>query len=459
MKVFLYGCPASGKTTLGRRLAEALGWGFVDLDEEIEKRDGRTIAEIFDTAGEPEFRKLESLMLLEIVRVAVGNYVTALGGGTLLDNTNRDFCESEGVVWCLSTPRESELAKRIAADGMKRPLGNRAVERASHYASFEKRIVRSFALDDSLILVGENFAKEIIAASRFAVVDEKLQTIPGALRLAAGESNKNLKSVTSLWSAFAASGLTRKDCVTAVGGGVVGDLTGFAAATWMRGIDWINVPTTLLAMTDASCGGKTGFDLPEGKNLVGAFHSPKLVLIDTSYLKTLPEKELANGRAEMLKHSILKGGLKPLTAETPPTPEELAENLSVKIAIVKEDPLERTGRRLLLNCGHTVAHALEVACGYRLAHGECVAIGCVEEARLAVRLGLAEKNWPEELAAAFAASGLPTQLPYGVSFESLKHLMLGDKKRESGSCVRFALPLGWGRVEAIRVDLVRERVC
>lgn len=255
-----------------------------------------------------------------------------------------------------------------------------------------------------------------------------------------GEEHKTIETVTKLWSAFARAGIGRKDRVTAIGGGVTGDLAGFAAATWMRGIDWVNVPTTLLSMVDASFGGKTACDLPEGKNLAGAFHPPCHVYIDENFLKTLPERERKSGRAEMVKHEIISGKRN----------LSLRENLAVKIGIVKADPFEKTGERMKLNCGHTVAHALETATDYAISHGEAVAIGCVEEARLAERMGLAKAGWGDEIAAAFAAEGLPVALPDGLTFESLKPLMKGDKKREGASVV-FALPCGWGDVRAVKI--------
>lgn len=264
-----------------------------------------------------------------------------------------------------------------------------------------------------------------------------------------GEENKTIETVTKIWGAFAKAGLGRKDTVTAVGGGVTGDLVGFAASTWMRGIDWVNVPTTLLSMVDASYGGKTACDLECGKNMAGAFHPPRRVIIDVGFLKTLPERRLADGKAEMIKHEII-GGLKEVDYSAIPTEKELAENLAVKIGIVKADPLEKIGERIKLNAGHTVAHAIEKATNYAISHGEAVAIGCVEEARLAVRMGLADETWPNELAERFKNANLPTQLPVGMTFDSLKPLMAGDKKREANTVV-FALPCAWGDVRAVTI--------
>ena len=312
--------------------------------------------------------------------------------------------------------------------------------------------------------MGRGIAPAVLAG-RNVVADETVARLwSGRLGVSpfatipSGEEHKTPVTVAKLWRAFAERGLGRRDAVAALGGGVTGDLTGFAAATWMRGIPWINVPTTLLSMVDASTGGKTGCDLPDGKNLAGAFHFPKLVVIDADFLETLSPKLVADGRAEMIKHEAIGGAESPeLEVESCglPSPREIAGNLMVKVGIVREDPLETKGRRILLNCGHTVAHAVEKATGYRVSHGEAVAMGCVEEARIAVRRGLAPAEWPDALASRFAAAGLPTTLPDGLSLDRLVPLMRGDKKRE-GDAVVFALPCGWGDVRGVRIDLSKE---
>ncbi|MBO5751149.1 MAG: hypothetical protein J6R80_01955 [Kiritimatiellae bacterium] len=453
---FLTGAPASGKTTLGRKLAERLSVPFFDLDDEISAAAGRSIPEIFSSDGEAAFRALESAALRRLVSSAPRPSVVALGGGALLRDSNREMAEKAGIVLCINTPDEEELKRRIDLAGRKRPLGNRARERAAHYASFPNRIAAFFKAGSTLVVVGNGFAAPLLAGRR-VVVDGSVaklhaSSLPRPIAIVpSGEVNKTINTVGFLWSAFAADGVGRSDVVSAVGGGVTGDLTGFAAATWMRGIDWINVPTTLLSMVDASTGGKTGCDLPEGKNLAGAFHQPKLVAIDTDFLKTLSPREIASGRAEMIKHEII-GGIARGELKGLPTAEEIAANLMVKVKIVEEDPFEKLDKRILLNCGHTVAHAIEKATDYAISHGEAVAIGCVEEARLAVRMGLSPSEWPDELSARFAMAGLSTNLPAGISLDSLVHLMKGDKKR-CASSVTFALPCAWGDVRAVPIDL------
>ena len=474
--VFIYGAPASGKSTLGRALAERLGVGFVDLDERIVAEAGVSIPEIFKTRGEAAFRDLESKVLRDEISPSAEKLstlnsqlstltVVSLGGGTLLRDENRALCEENGTVFCLDTPSDEELARRIGVTPGSRPLGDKAKERAAHYASFPNRVAAFFDAQSSLVVVGRGIAPAILAG-RNVVADEtvarlwscRLGVSPFAI-IPSGEEHKTPVTVAKLWRAFAERGLGRKDTVVALGGGVTGDLTGFAAATWMRGISWINVPTTLLSMVDASTGGKTGCDLPDGKNLAGAFHFPRLVVIDTDFLETLSAKLVADGRAEMIKHEAIGGQGFHLRqgygGQAGVSAKEIAENLMVKVGIVREDPLETLGRRILLNCGHTVAHAIEKATGYHVSHGEAVAIGCVEEAKIAVCRGLAPASWPEEFASRFAAAGLPTSLPVGLSLEDFVPLMRGDKKREGG-VVTFALPCGWGDVRGVKIDLSKE---
>lgn len=317
--------------------------------------------------------------------------------------------------------------------------------------------VRSFSLSGSDIHIGSGIGQAYLEA-RHTVFDENVARLYPQLSgeplaiIPSGEVHKTFETVMGLWQSFARASLSRNDCIIACGGGVTGDLAGFAAATWMRGIDWINIPTTLLAMVDASTGGKTGCDLPEGKNLVGAFHLPRLVIIDPSFLASLPENALADGWAEMIKHEIIGNLPHNHMPKGIPTAEMIADNLAVKVEIVRQDPLERLGKRVILNCGHTVGHAIETLTDYRISHGQAVAIGCVEEARLAVRLGLARESWPAEIASHFALAGLPVELPDGLTFARLKEQMCKDKKH-LGKEVVFALPCGWGDVRAVKEDL------
>jgi 3-dehydroquinate synthetase len=242
--------------------------------------------------------------------------------------------------------------------------------------------------------------------------------------------------------------------VIALGGGVTGDLTGFAASAWLRGIRWLNLPTTLLSMVDAGIGGKTGADLPSGKNLIGAFHPPCAVLADTTTLATLSERDIRCGLAETLKHAVI-GDPELLDmlnhfAEQRTDIDWLTRlvirSAGVKVRTILEDPFERTGRRAALNLGHTIGHAVEAASGFTIAHGEAVAIGTVAAARLAVRLNYAAPTLAETLQQALQRLGLPTEIPAEMTAETLHAYLLRDKKKAVGK-VRFALPFAVGDVK------------
>lgn len=268
----------------------------------------------------------------------------------------------------------------------------------------------------------------------------------------AGEPSKDLAMAARLYDWLIGNGVERRDVVLALGGGVVGDLAGFVAATVLRGIALVHLPTTLLAMVDSAIGGKTGVNHPLGKNLIGAFHQPRLVLADTATLATLPPRELRAGWAEVIKHAVIRDAdlFADLEASTDPASlqgEALAAIIRraarVKIEIVNIDERE-TGERMLLNYGHTLGHAIEAACGYGdLLHGEAVAIGMHLEAQIATRLGMVDAGFVERQERLLRAYGLPTALPPGVAVDDLLERMLRDKKVRAGR-VRWALPLGVG---------------
>jgi 3-dehydroquinate synthase len=273
------------------------------------------------------------------------------------------------------------------------------------------------------------------------------------LVIPAGEEYKTIETVSMLWSGFLAAGLDRKSTVIALGGGVIGDLTGFAAATFMRGCQWVVVPTTLLSMVDASMGGKTGFDLPEGKNLVGAFHPPQLVLADPNLLNSLPEAEFLSGMAEVIKHGIISdpalfdlcsNGIEAIKGDLT---NIVRRAMAVKIQVIETDPFEK-GIRAALNLGHTIGHAVEIASQYQLRHGEAVAIGLVAEARLAEKIGLTEKNsgLSEKIITTLSKIGLPTEIPTDLDKRSIIQAMKVDKKKD-GNTIKFALPLDIGNVQ------------
>ena len=221
--------------------------------------------------------------------------------------------------------------------------------------------------------------------------------------------------------------------------------------TYMRGIDWINLPTTLLAMVDASVGGKTGIDLPQGKNLVGAFHSPKMVIIDPEALSTLPEHELRSGMAEVVKHGVIdspdlfelcKSGF----PANPTAFEDLIiEAISVKVKVIQEDPYEK-GKRAVLNFGHTIGHAIELVSNFTVPHGNAVAIGMMMESRLAHQIGMVNSSFITDLEKTLSALNLPTMIPKYLDWSLIIQAMAKDKKSENG-VIRFALPAGIGQVK------------
>lgn len=272
----------------------------------------------------------------------------------------------------------------------------------------------------------------------------------------AGERSKTRETWSRLTDELLRLGLGRDSGLVALGGGVAGDLGGFVAATYMRGIPCVQVPTTLLAMLDASVGGKTGVDTPEGKNLIGAFHPPAAVLADPLVLVTLPEREYRAGLAEAVKHGLIadreyfawiEQNVGPLVAREPAALQHLVRrSVEIKAEVVSEDEREG-GRRAILNAGHTVAHALEQVTEYRLPHGEAVGLGLVAEAALAAGLGLATPEAGARLAALLERLGLPTRVAETLGEERIIAAMGSDKKNRAGA-IRFALPRGVGTMGA-----------
>ncbi len=278
-----------------------------------------------------------------------------------------------------------------------------------------------------------------------------LPALEAELVVPAGEASKSRARWSELSDALLARGLGRDSALILLGGGVVGDLGGFVAATYLRGIPHVQVPTSLLAMLDASVGGKTGVDTSHGKNLIGAFHPPVAVIADPRVLSTLPEREFRSGLAEAVKHGLIAdrdyfdwiaASVDAIGARDAETLARLVRrSVEIKAAVVSDDERE-TGRRAILNAGHTIAHALEQASGYALAHGEAVAIGLVTECRLAESIGLAEPKLAAAVAGLLARLDLPTALP-GFSPSRLLEAMATDKKNR-GSRIRFALPVSIG---------------
>lgn len=261
---------------------------------------------------------------------------------------------------------------------------------------------------------------------------EKENIITSVCVLENGETNKNIESIYNIYSALAKNELSRKDIIIALGGGVIGDMAGYAAATWMRGIDFVQIPTTLLACVDSSVGGKTGINIKEGKNLVGAFHSPRLVIMDSDVLNTLPKREFNAGMAEVIKHAFLfdKKLLEYLENNNSFDMDFiLKRNCELKGHIVEIDYKEKK-ERMFLNFGHTIGHSVENAAGYGvLLHGEAVAIGVIFAIEYGIKKNITkDKSLLERAKNIFAKFSLPTEIPSNIN---LKDAIKLDKKRSN----------------------------
>lgn len=394
----LAGFMGAGKSTKGRAAAERLGRPFVDLDREIEQRAGATVAELFATRGEPGFRELEEAVATDTLSAAEPA-VIALGGGAVLSEATRSRLADRAFTVLIDVdPLEAwERTRRV-----ERPL---AQDEMAFHALFEERrgvyaeVADARARDaESVLLAAAGIHVELGALDLLGelvpgtgaveiVADRHVAGIHGIraqLALGArdvgihevpqGEPAKAPPVLQQLWSSLRVS---RDGTLVALGGGTTTDVAGFAAATYMRGIDWVPVPTTLVGQVDAAIGGKTAVDLPGGKNLVGAFHWPARVVVDPALLETLPEAERRNGLAEVVKTGLLAGERLWELSEH----DQVRRCAAFKGAVCLRDPHDR-GPRAQLNLGHTFAHALEAAAGYALSHGEAVALGLLAALRL-----------------------------------------------------------------------------
>jgi 3-dehydroquinate synthase len=318
----------------------------------------------------------------------------------------------------------------LVGTGLLDRCGALAVERAG------LRARRAAVVTDSN--VAPLYAETVAASLRAAGIEPVPVVVP------AGEASKSMERVTEVCRAMLRAGLDRKSFLVALGGGVVGDLAGFAAAIFQRGIPCVQIPTTIVSQVDSSVGGKTGVNTPEGKNLLGAFHQPRLVLADTDTLATLPEREFNEGFAEIIKHAAIRDAslleiVEDRAGLRARLPELVARNVAIKAAVVEEDERETTGTRALLNFGHTLGHGIEAAGGYgRFLHGEAISLGLVAATRLSVEKSGLPAAEGERILAALRAYGLPTVLESDVADETVLEAMGRDKKFEGGQ-IRFVL--------------------
>ena len=457
--------------------------------------------------------------------------VIATGGGTLVDAANRAKMMRGGIVVCLSCDVDEILCRLdtsgVAAGIHERPLLHVPDPRAEieHLLEARREAYRAIPwqidttelsideIADRVVVVAEVItlrvhhpsgkypihigpgvlshvggtlraaaptagecvavvANPVVARLYYRQVEESLLSLgfrPLACTIPDGEQHKTLDTVSALYAQFLAGGLDRSGTVLSLGGGVTGDVAGFAAASFMRGVRFGQIPTTLLAMMDASVGGKTGVDLPQGKNLVGAFKQPSLVIIDPSVLETLPPEEIRSGLAEVIKHGVIDAPS--LFAELEEAhgdisslwdrgaAERIARSLRVKIRVVEEDPFER-GRRAVLNLGHTTGHALERLSGFEMRHGDAVSIGMVVAARIAAELGQAEPSLAGCIEAALSSWELPVRCP-SLEADAILEAMMHDKKRR-GRTLRWVLPRAIGEVdiiESVSPSIVKSVLC
>lgn len=289
--------------------------------------------------------------------------------------------------------------------------------------------------------VGGLYGKKFLAALKEIGLNASLIDFP------AGESSKNIKTVTDIAGKLMESGADRETCLIALGGGVVGDVAGFVASVFMRGVPYIQIPTTLVAQVDSSIGGKTGVDLSQGKNLVGTFYQPAAVFANLSFLDTLPEKEFNNGLAEMIKYGIiddekmfrtLEDNMEAVKSKDSKLMAGLVENCcQIKKSVVEIDEKEH-GLRRILNYGHTIGHSLEAVSRYSITHGEGVALGMIAAARISEKMGYLKNNEDERIEALIRQAGLPVRIPKSLSSEKIISQLKMDKKKK-GDVIHFVL--------------------
>jgi shikimate kinase/3-dehydroquinate synthase len=471
------GFMGAGKSRAAREAAAALGVPADDADALLEARLGEPIEAYFDRAGEPAFRVVEEELCAKLLETADGG-VVALGGGALQSERVRRALERHVVVlldvdldtaWQRAGGSRRPLARDraafeslyharapvydAAADAVLPARGEGVVRRAlgalQAIPDGHRLLWATAASGDYPVWVGPIDAAPWPPARRVVVSDATVAALhggrvpeaEGVIEITPGEENKTLQTAERVWRALAARGVTRADHVVALGGGVVGDVAGFCAATYQRGIGVVHVPTTLVAQVDSAYGGKTGVDLPEAKNYVGAYHQPVAVLTDPALLDTLPEEEVAAGYAEVLKTALIAGGAlwDRVSAGQPVDDATIAGCARAKLRVVAADERDG-GARQVLNLGHTVGHAIETATGYaRYRHGEAVGLGLLAALRLSGQDALRELV--REL---LINAGLPTRLE-GTDAEAVAAATARDKKR-TGEVVPFVLVEAPGRV-------------
>jgi shikimate kinase / 3-dehydroquinate synthase len=477
----LVGFMGAGKSTTARMLAAELGVQSFDSDREIERELGEPIDVFFDREGESAFRAREEEVVLRLLADPRPR-VIALGGGSLGSERVREALAGHIVVHLEVEPAEawrraSNKGRPLARDQVRfeqlhgdraamyesiadalLPAGDRGLPRralgalsALREAPSGTRLVWAYARSgDYPVFIGRGIVAggffHPAEGRRFVVTDPNVAAHHGVageatIEIPPGESEKTLGRAEEVLRSLARAGATRADLVVAVGGGVVGDMAGFCAAVYQRGMRHVQVPTTLVAQVDSAYGGKTGVDLPEGKNYAGVYHQPSAVIVDPSTLATLPPAEAAAGYVEVVKTALIAGGSlwARVRAGGEPDDDVILGCVRTKLRVVAEDERDE-GRRQVLNLGHTVGHAIEAATGYRrYRHGEAVGLGLLCALRLSDREALRS-----EVTDLLAARGLPLTLE-GATAADVAALVSRDKKR-TGKSVPFVLVEAPGEV-------------
>jgi shikimate kinase/3-dehydroquinate synthase len=480
--IVFVGFMGAGKSSAARAVAAELGRQAIDSDRELETLLDEPIEAFFDRAGEAEFRRREEELVCDLLGRADGG-VIALGGGALGSDRVREAVAAHVVVHLEVSPDDAWRR----ASGRGRPLARerggfdalhadrRAAYEAAAHATIPATTDRGAAvraLPALLALRDAPAGTRMVWASagsgqypvflgpgliaqgffhpadgrRFAITDSNVVRLhrvnaDWSAEIPPGESEKTLARAEEVLRRMAVAGATRDDLVVAVGGGVVGDLGGLCAAVYQRGIRHVQVPTTLVSQVDSAYGGKTGVDLPEGKNYVGVYHQPSAVLVDPSALETLPAEELAAGYAEVVKTALIAGGdlWARVRSGRDPDARTILGCIRTKLAVVAEDERDE-GRRQVLNLGHTIGHAIEAATGYaRFRHGEAVALGLLGALRLSGRPQLRQ-----EVGELLSSRGLPLNCA-DVDPDEVIALVGRDKKRR-GNSVPFVLVESPGQI-------------
>lgn len=499
--IVLSGFAGTGKSTIGRALAATLGVPFLDTDGAVEARAGKTVAAIWRDEGEDAFRTIEREIVL--AALAGPTSVIACGGGALVSRAIRfEALDAASVVTLTASvdaitarTRKEERPLLRAADPAARIrelLAARADAYAEHHASLDttelsiEDAVRALAPlqgDTSTVVpLGKRShlhravdgSPEVLAgaiaslspSATLVVTDANvarhragaLAALGRFVALVPGEENKTLEATARIWDAALDAGLDRDAVIVAFGGGIVGDVAGFVAATALRGMRWVQAPTTLLAMVDASIGGKTGFDHASGKNRIGAFHQPSGIVADLAHLTTLPDREVRAGMAEVVKIAVARDSelFEMLEAGSPDRMEIVRRSAVAKIRIVREDENDRGGLRAVLNLGHTVGHALEAAGNYRThLHGEAVAIGLIEELDATTRLGSTPPDVMTRVKALLEKLGLPTKADDALRTRALDRLAADKKRIRNAIELPMVTGVGTSRVERVPLPTFR----